>query len=128
MGKLCTKGRIGKICEAEDRTDWKSRVKKVIARPQMSYFPLKINSRAKKKKCHQVRKCPIFHSKSVGSKVYISVSVRGPHYNLADRMRPTSRSLPTPELKKQTNNYMLMISIVLVTCKTKFKSFLLRFL
>ena len=63
-----TKSRVGKKIETEDRTDWKSNVKKIITTADV-LFSAQNQIKSKEKKGHQVRKCPIFHSVSVGNKV-----------------------------------------------------------
>ena len=47
---------------------------------------------------HHDRKCSIFQVISLGCKVHLSVSARGP------RMRPAGRSLPTPGLVEMFKN------------------------
>ena len=81
-----TKSRIEKNFEAEGRTDWKNKVKKVITSAGVLFSTQK--QAMSNKKSHRVRRCPILQAISVKNKVYISL--------LAHRMRPAGHSLPTP--------------------------------
>ena len=60
---FCAKGRIGKNFEAEGRTDWKSKMKKVITTADV-LFSTQNQVQSKKEKGHHVRRCLIFRSKS----------------------------------------------------------------
>ena len=73
-----TKGHIGKKFEAEDGTDWKSKIKKVITTADVLLFSTQ-NQVKNEKKGYHVRRYPIFHSISVRSEVHISASGRGHH-------------------------------------------------
>ena len=73
--KPCTKGCIKNKFAAEGRTEWKSKVKKVITTADVLFY----SKSSEKRKGYHVRTCPIFHAISVKNKVYISVSARGPH-------------------------------------------------
>ena len=57
---------------------------------------------------HHDRKCPIFHVISLGYKVHLSVSARGPHEMISGRSLPTPGIAYAKQLRYQKFFFVLI--------------------
>ena len=91
------------------------KVKKVINVRRCPIFHSK-TSEAQKKKGHHDRKCPIFLSISIRNKIYISVSARGPHKMISRATSCGPRAVVCPPLGYATK-YRVDVAYVMVRTK-----------